>query len=92
MIDNVVIGNILCEPYHLFSFNETEWLDDTRNKTLFTSERYLPKVLELVIGVKAKEIRRNRPELDIVLDETTFFDTTYGKNKNKRHIWIAVGE
>lgn len=90
-MDNIVVGEILCSPYHLFSLNEEEWNTETKSKTLFTNERYLPKVLELAIGVKSKEIRRNRPDLDRSLNEIDFFDVTYGKNKNKRHVWIAVG-
>lgn len=91
-MDNIIVGNLLCEPYHLFSFTETEWQCDTVHETLFTNERYLPKILEQAIGVKSKEIRRNRPDLDRVLNKVDFFDITYGKNKNKRHVWIAVGE
>ena len=92
MINNIIVGRILCEPYHLFSFDNEEWELETKQETLFTEERYLPKILEQAIGVKAKEIRRNRPDLDRVLDSVDFFSVTYGKNKNKRILWIAVGE
>ena len=92
MINNVIIGEILCEPHHLFSFDEAEWNEVDKAETLVTEERYLPKILELVIGVKAKEIRRNRPDLDISLNDIGFFMVSYGKNKNKRHVWIAIGK
>ena len=92
MKDNIVVRKILCEPHHLFSFDNEEWELETKQETLFTEERYLLKTLEQAIGVKAKEIRRNRPDLDRVLDSVDFFSVTYGKNKNKRILWIAVGE
>lgn len=92
MYENVIVGTPLCSPHHLFSYNLEAWEKEDKEITLFTNERYLPKVLELAIGVKAKEIRRNRPDLDIVLDKIDFFDVVYGKNKNKRHLYICVGD
>ena len=90
-IENIVIGNLLCNPADLFAEDSNDWENNEKAKTLFTSERSLPKILvELGIYPSTSEIRRNRTDLMITLDKVDFIDKL--KVKKKQFIWIAVGE
>ena len=90
-IENIVIGNLICNPADLFAENDSDWENNEKAKTLFTSEKFLPKILvELGIYPSISEIRRNRADLMITLDKIDFIDKL--KVKKKQFIWIAVGE
>lgn len=90
-IENIVIGNLLCPPEELFANSEGDWVSVEQEKTYFTEERYLPKILvELGIYPSISEIRRNKPELMITLDKVDFLDKL--KVRKKRFLWIAIGE
>lgn len=90
-IENIVIGNPVAEPSQMFATDETDWLNVESEKTYYTEERFLPRILvELGIYKSINEIRRNKPELMINLDDVDFiFDLKVSK---KRKIWILVGE
>lgn len=90
-IENIVIGKLLCEPHHLFSNNEEEWETQDKEVTLFTEERFLPKILvELGVYPSLSEIRRNRKDLCVTLDNVDFIDKL--KVAKRTFLWIAVGE
>lgn len=90
-IENVIVGNLLCSPTDLFATSEEDWTSVEQEKTYFTEERYLPKILvELGIYPSISEIRRNKPELMITLDKVDFLDKL--KVRKKRFLWIAIGE
>lgn len=90
-IENIVIGKLLCEPHHLFSENEIEWCLSDKDVTLFTEERFLPRILvDLGIYPSVSEIRRNRPDLCITLNEVDFINKL--KVAKRTFLWIAVGE
>lgn len=62
-----------------------------REKTYFTDERFLPRILvDIGIYPSINEIRRNKPELIKTLDRLDFIDGL--KVSKKRKIWILIGE
>ena len=90
-IENVVIGKPLISPQDDFALNETDWENFEQEKTYYTKERYLPKILvELGIYPSISEIRRNKPNLVVNLDKVDFINEL--KVSKKRKLWILVGE
>ena len=89
-IENIVIGVPLVSAKELLSANDSDWVNVEFEKTIFTNERYLPKILvQLGIYPSISEIRRNKPELMIRLDKVDFINI---KPKKKHPLWIVVGE
>ena len=89
MFQNVVIGKPLCKPETLFAYDEQDWVENEEKETLFTEDRFLPRILVAAGLVKsASEVRRNRPELVQELNEIDFIRIKWGK----KFLWIAVGE
>ena len=90
-VENIVIGTPIVEPASMFALDEDDWNSIEREKTYFTSERFLPRILvDLGIYPSVNEIRRNKPELVRTLDSLDFIDGL--KVKKKQKIWILVGE
>jgi hypothetical protein len=88
-IENVVIGNPICYPMDLLAKDEHDWLDIEYNKTKWTEERFLPKILvDIGFAPSTSEVRRNRKDLVRNLDTLDFLQIKYGKKK----CWILVGE
>lgn len=96
-IENVVIGNIngketslFSLESHLFAINNDDWYANESDKTYYTDERFLPKILvDLGIYPSVSEVRRNRPDLIMTLDKQDFISKL--KVAKKRFLWIAVG-
>jgi len=90
-IENIVIGQPIIEPASIFSKDENDWERIEKEKTYFTDERFLPRIL-VNIGIypSVNEIRRNKPELMINLDKLDFIDNL--KVSKKRRLWILAGE
>ena len=89
-IENIVIGVPLVSAKELLSANDSDWVNVEFEKTIFTNERYLPKILvQLGIYPSISEIKRNKPELMIRLDKVDFINI---KQKKKHPLWIVVGE
>lgn len=90
-IENIVIGNPIVEPSTMFSKDEDDWNNVEKEKTYFTEERFLPRIL-VNIGIypSVNEIRRNKPELMVSLDKLDFIDCL--KVSKRRKVWILVGE
>lgn len=90
-IENIVIGKPLVEPSSMFAKDEDDWNSVEKEKTYFTEERFLPRIL-VNIGIypSVNEIRRNKPELMVTLDKLDFVDCL--KVSKKRKVWILVGE
>lgn len=88
MIENIVIGTPLVSLDTL--------LGDERNSnynweevTVYEEERFLPKLLvKYGFTSSVKEIRRNRPDLVITLENIDFLEIKLGKKK----LWVVVGE
>lgn len=90
-IENVVIGKPIADSIQMFALDESDWNRIEQEKTYYTEERYLPKILvELGIYPSINEIRRNKPNLMINLDKIDFIDAL--KVSKKRRLWILVGE
>lgn len=89
-IENIVIGTPIIHPKELLALNEEDWIKNEKEKTLFTNERFLPRILvDNGFYPSISEIRRNKPELMINLDKLDFVDEL--KVKKKKKIWIVVG-
>ena len=90
-IENIVIGKPIVEPSLMFALNDEDWEKNEKEKTYFTEERFLPRILvEVGLYPSVNEIRRNKPELMITLDKLDFISELKVKKKHK--VWILVGE
>ena len=90
-IENIVIGKPIATPKEMFAKDEEDWLRIEQEKTYYTEERFLPKILvEVGIYPSISEIRRNKPNLMVNLDKVDFIDNL--KVSKKRRLWILVGE
>ena len=90
-IENVVIGKSIIEPQQMFALDENDWNRIEYEKTYYTNERFLPRILvELGIYPSISEIRRNKPNLMVSLNNVDFLANL--KVSKKRRLWILVGE
>ena len=90
-IENIVIGTPIVDPKDMFASDEDDWARLEEEKTYYTEERFLPRILvDIGIYPSVSEIRRNKPELMISLDKLDFIDNL--KASKKRKLWILVGE
>ena len=90
-IENIVIGKSLIEPQYIFASDQEDWDKNEKEKTYFTDERYLPKILvELGLYPSVSQIRKNKPDLMITFDKPDFVFKL--KVKKKHWLWILVGE
>lgn len=90
-IENIVIGNPIVDPKDMFAISDDDWEFLEKEKTYYTNERFLPRILvDLGIYPSTSEIRRNKPELVKSLDNLDFIDGLTAKKKRK--LWILVGE
>lgn len=89
-IENIVIGKTIAEPKSFLASNDEDWFNNELEKTWFTNETFLPRIL-VAIGIfpSVNEIRRNKPELVVNLDEIGFIEL---KVTRKRKVWIIIGE
>ena len=89
-IENIVIGQPLVNPYEIFSEDTDDWNSNECDKTYYTNERYLPRILvDLGVYPSVSEIKRNKPELVCTLDKLDFLMI---RPKKKLPLWILVGE
>ena len=90
-IENIVIGIPIADPKDMFSSSENDWNTVEKEKTYYTDERFLPRILvDLGLYPSISEIRRNKPQLVKTLNNLDFIDGL--KAKKKRKLWILVGE
>ena len=90
-IENIVIGKPVVDLQQLFAADEDDWDRTEKEKTYFTEERFLPRILvDIGIYPSISEIRRNKPQLVVTLDHLDSRDEV--KVSKKRKLWIAVGE
>lgn len=88
MFQNVVIGNPLIDPEQLLAINHVDWIENESKQTLFTETRYLPVILkETGIVSSTSEVRKNRPDLNIVLENLDFMIIKWGK----KFLHVVVG-
>ena len=87
-IENIVIGFPIVNESSIFALNEEDWLKNEKEKTFYTNERYLPNILvELGICPSKGEIRRNKPQFMINLENLDYLELKWGKKR----IFILVG-
>lgn len=90
-IENIVIGIPIADPKDMFANSDDDWNAIEKEKTYYTDERFLPRILvDLGLYPSISEIRRNKPQLVKTLDNLDFIDGL--KVKKKRKLWILVGE
>ena len=90
-IENIVIGRPLVHESGLLALTPTDWVENEKAKTYYTSERFLPRILvRLGIYPSIAEIKRNKPDLMIELNKIDYIDKL--KVSKKRFLWIVVGE
>lgn len=90
-VENIVIGNPIVEPSVMFASDVKDWDNVEKEKTYYTEERFLPRILvDIGIYPSVNEIRRNKPELVVTLDKLDFLDGI--KVSKKRKLWILVGD
>lgn len=90
-IENIVIETPIVSPESIFASSDNDWNAIEKEKTYYTDERFLPRILvDLGIYPSISEIRRNKPQLVKSLDSLDFIDSL--KVKKKRKLWILVGE
>lgn len=88
MFRNVVVGTPLVEPFELLAASEKDWEENEEGVTLFTSERSLPRILkEAGVVNSTSEVRKNRKDLVIDLNEPDFMTVKWGKQR----LFILVG-
>ena len=90
-VENIVIGTPIAEPPQMFASDEDDWNKVEAEKTYYTDERFLPRILvDLGIYPSISEIRRNKPQLMVSLNEVNFIVDL--KISKKRKLWILIGE
>ena len=88
MFQNVVIGKLLCDEKDLFAYNEDDWIENESKLTLYTDERFLPRILVQAGIVKSvSEVKRNKPEFMRELQPYDFIEIKWGKKR----LYIGVG-
>lgn len=89
-IENIVIGESLVNPVELFAADINDWNNFEKEKTYYTNERFLPRILvDLGLYKSVSEIRKNKPELVIELNSIDFIYKL--KVKKKQWLWILIG-
>lgn len=90
-IENIIIGSPVVNPVLMFALDDVDWHNIERDKTYYTNERFLPRILvDIGIYPSVSEIRRNKPELMVELNCLDFIDEL--RVSKKRKLWILVGE
>lgn len=90
-IENVVIGKPIVSEKDIFAIDDNDWETIEKDKTYYTDERFLPRILvDIGIYPSISEIRRNRKDLMITLNKLDFIDKL--KVAKKKYLWILVGE
>lgn len=88
-IENVVIGKPLVDESLFLSYDIEDWEINEKDKTYYTDERFLPKILvDLGIVKSTSEVRRNKKEFVRVLEPYDYLEIKWGKRK----LFILVGE
>lgn len=88
-VENIVIGKPIVDPFDMFAKNMEDWDKNEKEKTYYTEERFLPKILVEIGATKSvNEIRRNRKDLIVTLNDLAYMEIKLGK----RRLFILVGK
>ena len=89
MFLNAVIGKPLVDPKTLLALDDLDWKNNEQPQTLFTETRYLPAVMkEAGVVQSTSEVRKNRPDLNISLENPNCLWVKWGKKR----LYVMVGE
>lgn len=89
LYENVVVGFPLVKASELLAKDDRDYSKNEFDKTLFTSTRFLPRIMvEAGLVKSTSEVKRNRPDLMITLNEPDFIQLKWGK----KFLFIVVGE
>ena len=89
MFHNVVVGKPIVNVSSLLAIDERDWEENEKKNTLFTETRFLPAIMkEAGIVQSTGEVRRNKKELCINLDNIDCINIKWGK----KFLFIVVGE
>lgn len=89
MFNNIVVGNPIVDVSSLLATDNKDWEENEKKTTLFTETRWLPAIMkDAGIVQSTSEIRRNKPELCIELNELDCMNVKWGK----KSVFIIVGE
>ena len=88
MFKNVVVGEPIVAVQELLALDENDWETNEKADTLFTDNRFLPAIMKEAGIVKStSEVRKNKPELMITLDNLDCLWVKWGK----KFLFIVVG-
>lgn len=88
-IENVVIGKPLVDESLFLSYDIEDWEKNEKDKTYYTREYFLPKILvDLGIVKSTSEVRRNKKDFVKILEPYTYLEIKWGKRK----LFILVGK
>ena len=88
-IENIVINSPLVPPEERFSSSHEDWINVEQDKTYYTEEIFLPRIMvELEIVKSVSEVRRNKPGLVKELNDYDYLEIKWGKRK----LFILVGK
>lgn len=89
MFHNVVVGKPIVDASSLLAVDKKDWEENEKKNTLFTETRFLPAIMkEAGIVQSIGEVRRNKPELCILLEKLGCINLKWGK----KFLFIVVGE
>lgn len=87
-IENIIIGKPIVNLETLIGI-ENNKLYNWQEVTVYEDERYLPKLLvKYGFTSSIREVKRNRKDLDVMLDKLDFMEIKLGKKK----ICLVIGE
>lgn len=83
--ENIIVQDSEVNPIEMLCVNDFDWEYIEKQKTIWTNERYLPRILVDSGVVKStSEVRRNKPEYNITLPQNKYLEIKWGKRK----FWI----
>ena len=88
-IENIVINSPLVQPEEIFASSYEDWINNEQDKTFYTNEIFLPRIMvELGIVKSISEVRRNKPELVRELNDYDYLEVKWGKKR----LFILIGK
>ena len=89
MFRNVVVGTPIVGIESLLAIDNDDWEENEKAATLFTKTRFLPAIMkEAGLVTSTSEVKRNRPDLCVTLDELDCINLRWGK----KFLFIVVGK
>jgi hypothetical protein len=88
-IENIVIGKPIVDESVMFASDIDDWNNNEKEKTLWTDKRNFAAILkDLGVVDSISEVRRNKPNLCVPMNNLDFIEIKWGKRK----FFVLVGE